>query len=107
MGLVLCKLERGRSSRQMLIGSELGHRLVATTRASKATLALDWRRSLIVFPCLHSSKEVYHVQDYFSSAVSSFSSPAMAQENDQNLLGSWNWSHEVEGLTATLSFTPE
>lgn len=36
-----------------------------------------------------------------------FSSPAMAQENDQNLLGSWNWSHELEGLTATLSFTPD
>ncbi len=35
------------------------------------------------------------------------SSPAMAQENDQNLLGSWNWSHDVEGLTATLSFAPD
>ena len=36
-----------------------------------------------------------------------FSSPAIAQENDKNLFGSWNWSHEVEGFTATLSFTPD
>ena len=36
-----------------------------------------------------------------------FSSPALAQGNDQNLYGSWHWSHELEGLTATLSFTPD